>query len=190
MGSVRSRGDEGNLFFDFRYEGKRCREQTLLLNTATNRKKLERVLQQIEKEIAVGIFDYAAFFPNSRTEFNKDKADNKGESENVLDDKTPLFNDFCWQWYEENAVRWKESYTKVMLCNLNKYLIPAFGDQAVGSITRTSILRFRASLAKVQPETETDLKNLCQKLTLKHHFVSFYDTSLSVFQQNIALHNQ
>ena len=156
MGSIRSRGEGGNLFFDFRYEGKRCREQTLLTDTATNRKKLERVLQQIEREIAAGIFDYLSYFPNSKTYIKAELDKNKGGAEKTEESTTPLFKDFCWQWYDENAIRWKESYTKVMLCNLNKYLIPEFGDQAVGSITRASILQFRASLAKVQPEAKTN----------------------------------
>lgn len=156
MGSIRSRGEGGNLFFDFRYEGKRCREQTLLTDTATNRKKLERVLKQIEREIAAGIFDYLSYFPNSKTYIKAELDKNKGGAEKTEESTTPLFKDFCWQWYEENAIRWKESYTKVMLCNLNKYLIPEFGDQAVGSITRASILQFRASLAKVQPEAKTN----------------------------------
>ena len=154
MGSIRSRGEGGNLFFDFRYEGKRCREQTLLTDTATNRKKLERVLQQIEREIAAGIFDYLSYFPNSKTYIKAELARNKGGAEKPEENTTPLFKDFCWQWYDENAIRWKESYTKVMLCNLNKYLIPEFGDQAVGSITRANILQFRASLAKANPESE------------------------------------
>ena len=154
MGSIRSRGESGNLFFDFRYEGKRCREQTLLTDTATNRKKLERVLKQIEREIAAGIFDYLSYFPNSKTYIKAELDKNKGGTEKTEESTTPLFKDFCWQWYDENAIRWKESYTKVMLCNLNKYLIPEFGDQAVGSITRANILQFRASLAKANPESE------------------------------------
>lgn len=154
MGSIRSRSEGGNLFFDFRYEGKRCREQTLLTDTATNRKKLERVLKQIEREIAAGIFNYLSYFPNSKTYIKAKLDQNKGGAEKTEESTTPLFKDFCWQWYDENAIRWKESYTKVMLCNLNKYLIPEFGDQAVGSITRANILQFRASLAKANPESE------------------------------------
>lgn len=155
MGSIRSRSEGGNLFFDFRYEGKRCREQTLLTDTATNRKKLERVLKQIEREIAAGVFDYLSYFPNSKTYIKAELDKDKGGAEKTEESTTPLFKDFCWQWYEENAIRWKESYTKIIQCNLNKYLVPEFGDQAVGSISRASILQFRASLAKVQPETKT-----------------------------------
>ncbi len=66
MGSIRSRGKSGNLFFDFRYQGKRCREQTLLPDTAENRAKLEAILERIEAEITLGTFNYASYFPNSK----------------------------------------------------------------------------------------------------------------------------
>lgn len=44
MGKIVARKETGNLFFDFRYLGKRCREQTTLADTAANRKKLQKVL--------------------------------------------------------------------------------------------------------------------------------------------------
>lgn len=46
MAKVRSRQETGNLFIDFRYEGVRCREQTLLRDTPANRKKLETLSTQ------------------------------------------------------------------------------------------------------------------------------------------------
>ena len=52
MPSIRSRADNGLLFFDFRFHGDRCREQTLLSDTPANRRKLEKVLDKIEAEIA------------------------------------------------------------------------------------------------------------------------------------------
>ena len=66
MPSIRSRTDNGLLFIDFRYQGQRCREQTLLPDTPTNRKKLEKVLAKIEAEINAGTFVYANYFPNSK----------------------------------------------------------------------------------------------------------------------------
>lgn len=65
MPSIRSRVDNDLLFFDFRYDGARFREQTLLHDTPVNRKKLEKVLDKIESEIAAGTFVYANYFPNS-----------------------------------------------------------------------------------------------------------------------------
>jgi len=66
MGSIRVRKESGQLFFDFRYQGRRCREQTLLDDTPANRRKLQKVLDRIETEIDKGSFDYASYFPNSR----------------------------------------------------------------------------------------------------------------------------
>ncbi len=51
MASIRARADSGKLFFDFRFQSVRCREQTLLDDTPANRRRLEKVLQRIELEI-------------------------------------------------------------------------------------------------------------------------------------------
>jgi len=42
MASIRVRKETGLLFFDFRFRGQRCREQTMLQDTPANRKRLER----------------------------------------------------------------------------------------------------------------------------------------------------
>jgi integrase len=66
VGSVRARKDNGQLFFDFRFRGQRCREQTLLDDTPANRKRLGKALAAIESEIKAGSFDYSKAFPGSR----------------------------------------------------------------------------------------------------------------------------
>ena len=40
MAKVRARKDNGLLFLDFYYRGVRCREQTALLDTAENRRRV------------------------------------------------------------------------------------------------------------------------------------------------------
>ena len=65
MGSIRVRKETKKLFIDFRYRGERCREHTALNDTLPNRRKLEKLLQRIEAEIALGTFDYGCYFPNS-----------------------------------------------------------------------------------------------------------------------------
>jgi integrase len=65
MGKIRVRDDTEYLFFDFRVEDKRCREQTTLKDTLINRRKMEKVLERIERDIVTGIFDYSKFFPES-----------------------------------------------------------------------------------------------------------------------------
>ena len=54
MGSIRLSDTTDKLFLDFRFEGKRCREYTLLPDTPANRKKLQKVLDRIEAEISSG----------------------------------------------------------------------------------------------------------------------------------------
>jgi len=65
MGSIRIRPDTGNLMFDFRFMGIRCREITHLPDSNVNRSKAEKILYQIEQDINRGTFKYEHYFPNS-----------------------------------------------------------------------------------------------------------------------------
>ena len=60
MSSVRNH--LGTLFFDFRYRGVRCREYTKLPDIPANRKRMHKVLDQIEQAIVTGTFHYADFW--------------------------------------------------------------------------------------------------------------------------------
>ncbi len=66
MASVSVRKETNTLYLDFRYIGKRCREQTPLKATIVNKRKLEKLLTQIESEIIAGTFRYAIRFPESK----------------------------------------------------------------------------------------------------------------------------
>ncbi len=153
MGNIRVRKETGTLLFDFFYRGHRCREQTRLEDSAKNRQRLQKLLDQIETEILEGTFEYARRFPGSRMlRIFQDEEEIltlpltplKGQGRG-----TPLFEDFTQDWFEENEIRWKRSYRKTIRGTLNKYLIPTFGDKEIGSIVRSEILKFRSSLAKV-----------------------------------------
>ncbi len=166
MASIRSRTDNSLLFFDFRFNGKRCREQTLLPDTPTNRKKLEKVLARIESEIAAGTFVYESYFPSSKAlnRLNKSKSEPKADTatasqsvgsivtETVLIPISigPLFTEFANKWFDERSIEWRRSHIKSLLSTLNGHLIPYFGDKVVGSITKSEVLEFRATLAKVK----------------------------------------
>src|SRR5690554_5943986 len=114
MASISSRNKDGGLFFDFRYRGVRCREQTLLRDTAVNRRKLQVVLNRIEKDIADGVFNYRNYFPNSPLAERFDA----GAKLNVVDEadanKVPTFKEFCEEWFDENTIRWKDSYKRII----------------------------------------------------------------------------
>ena len=161
MGSIRKQSQSGKLFVDFRYLGKRRREYTLLDDTPENRAKLQRLLQRIERDIQRGTFDYLAYFPSSKA--GKSAADsahqsptNAPSSLNAAQPRSgpqiassPPFSTFATQWQAENAVQWRRSYQRTVADIVSGHLLPLFGQQEVGSITREQILHFRSKLAKV-----------------------------------------
>jgi integrase len=163
MGSIRQRGDTGLLFVDFRFQNIRCREQTALPNTPANRKRLDKVLTKIEEEISLGTFNYRQFFPGSK---NAVKFDQEVPAISVTQTApsigpsaltTPLFKDFAPVWFGEKAIEWRKSHQKTVQDDLDKRLIPRFGDQMVGSITKADILAFRADLAKAPARGKSKL---------------------------------
>ena len=146
MGNIRSRNDNGKLFFDFSYKNKRCREQTMLDDTPANRKKMGQMLSRIEAEITLGQFDYGQYFPDSpRAQQFHDLKKRKGMA---LAD-TPLFTDFADVWLNEMQAQWRKSHSDGVVTNLRKYVLPAFGDKSLGEITKAEILEFRAKIAKI-----------------------------------------
>jgi integrase len=172
MGSIRARSDSGWLFLDFRYQGERCREQTALPDTPTNRKRLQKLLDKLEADIATGSFDYKSFFPGSRN-IAKFEASPMASAVNALTQAmisqdgsvparpgigpTPLFADFAETWWAEKEIEWRRSHKGRIRDDLDKRLIPYFGDKEVGQITKADILAFRASLAKVTARGKTTL---------------------------------
>src|SRR5216683_1974443 len=57
--------NRGRLLIGFRYRGERCREYLDLDDNRDNRRVADRTLKEIEGELAIGKFDYAARFPES-----------------------------------------------------------------------------------------------------------------------------
>ncbi|SFC89931.1 integrase [Thiohalospira halophila DSM 15071] len=159
MGSIRERN--GLLFFDFRYQGKRCRERTTLKDTRANRKRMEKVLHQIEAAITLGTFDYAAFFPNSprakelAVESQQSAPENREPGRFVSNSgiESPTFAEFAEEWFAENEVMWKRSYRAKQRDILDRYLKPSFGEEGVSDIKKSHVLKYRAQLAKVAPDT-------------------------------------
>jgi integrase len=147
MGSIRVRESTQKLFFDFHYQGKRCREQTALENTTSNRKKLDSILKRIEAEITLGTFEYQRYFPNSPRAQEFTKQAEVQRAREIHD--TPLFEAFSKDWLGEMKIQWRQSHITTVEGTLKNYLNPHFGGKEVGRITKKDILDFRASLAKV-----------------------------------------
>ena len=144
MGSIRSRS--GKLFFDFRYRGVRCREQTKLSDNPVNRKRATTTLERIEAEILVGTFDYATYFPNSNSteRFRRIDAVQLASSSSI-----PSFRDFADTWFSENEPRWKHSYKITLRTSLDKHILPVFGEVQLDEIEKSAVLAFRANLARI-----------------------------------------
>jgi integrase len=175
MASIQVRKETGLLIIDFYYRGERCREQTALTDSAMNRKKVQKVLDRIEEEIAAGTFDYRRYFPASK---NAEKFDetapptsrnqvaqavagaigygsNGQASAGVVG--TPLLRDFVETWYAEKEVEWRRSHKTNVRSDLDGRIIPKWGEWEVGRITKADILAYRAELAKVQARGKTTM---------------------------------
>jgi integrase len=61
----------------------------------------------------------------------------------------PTFKEFAATWVAENEIGWRRSNRRTIDDILRAHLLPAFGEKAVGRITKADILSFRSTLAKV-----------------------------------------
>lgn len=157
MGSVRRLPATGTLFLDFRHAGERCREYTALDDTPANRRRLEAVLAKIEKAIAAGDFNYAAYFPDSpRARVPVPAAGDKRqappaapqpESRAAPSTPVPTFREFAAIWVAERKVEWRRSHAKILEATIEKHLVPRFGEQPVTDIPKSEVLKFRGELA-------------------------------------------
>ena len=154
MASIQVRKETGCLIMDFYFRGFRCREQTALPDTATNRKKVQKLLDRIEADIAAGTFDYRRYFPASKNATRFDAAPAVSVAVTVTAPSapavapTPLFKDFAETWYLEKEVEWRKSHRITVRRELDS-LISRFGEKAVGQITKADVLAYRAELGKV-----------------------------------------
>lgn len=151
MAKVRVRPETGTLLLDFTYRGVRCREQTTLLDNATNRRIVERLLARVQREIADGSFDYAATFPGSTkaSHFADPKGERAHEQPQLDGTNTadPRFGEFAKVWFAECAPQWRTSYQDTVEHILDKELVPVFGESRLVDILKPAVLAFRADLS-------------------------------------------
>lgn len=146
MANIRTRKGSKFLLVDFMYMGQRCRETTNLEDNPANRKRLEKVVQKMQAEITLGIFDYKSYFPKSN---KAELMQSLKERADTLASDTPLFGEFAELWFEEKKLEWRKGYQYKIRVILDKYLIKYFGQRAISGIQRADALAFRTSLAKV-----------------------------------------
>ena len=154
MASIQVRKETNTLIVDFYWRGKRYREQTMLVDTPANRKRLAKLIACLEEQIALGTFNYCEFFPNSKVaeKLKQEKLTasktHVAEAVSNLDKATPLFKDFIETWFAEKSIEWRNSHKKTIRADIDKRLIPHFGEMMVGNISKADILSYRADLAK------------------------------------------
>ncbi|MFT5758566.1 MAG: integrase [Alteromonadaceae bacterium] len=147
MGSIQERS--GTLYFDFRFKGIRCREQSKLDDTPANRKRMQKILKRIESEITLDQFDYEKYFPKSKRVGKFQVIADKLEA--VINDESDgaEFEEFALLWLSEKEIEWRKSNYTTVKDVLLLHLIPAFGKKKLSEITKANILNFRSTLAKV-----------------------------------------
>lgn len=152
MSKVRVRPETKKLYLDFHYKGVRCREYTALEDSVRNRKQVQALMDKIVAEIAVGVFDYIKYFPNSANakRFEAPSAAVVSTATAGLESQpeTPLFREFGEVWLLENNARWRMATQELMRMTMDKHILPVFGEMPVGSITKSQVLLFRADLVK------------------------------------------
>lgn len=158
MGSIRCNTANNTLFMDLRWHGHRLREYTMMQDTPANRKRLQKALDRIEAEIALGEFDYQKTFGKPLPA--ADGFDILAASPPSPAADTPRFADFANQWFAETEVSWRRSYRITQRGAIDKYLLPQFADRPLGSISKADILEFRASLTRTPKRgTETAISS-------------------------------
>ncbi|MCK9367908.1 MAG: site-specific integrase [Metallibacterium scheffleri] len=150
MGNVRYRPDTQRLYFDFVYQGVRCREYSALSNTPANRRKMEKALARIEADIAAGTFDYGTTFPGSKRaqDFDKARSPASSATTRIRRSDLPRFGDFSRQWAMERSVEWRHSYADAVESILKIHLLPAFEGLSLDQIDRAHVMDFRRTLAE------------------------------------------
>lgn len=157
MGTVSVRNKK--IVVDFRFNNVRCREQTQLVDTPANRKRMEKLLKIIDAEILMNSFEYAKYFPNSKmlekfAELNQRKQTASTYFNSV---EAPTVNEFSEIWFAEKEVEWRKSHKESIKGILESHIIPAFGKMKISVIKKQDILTFRAALAKVQTRNKKPL---------------------------------
>lgn len=155
MGKIRARTENNKLFIDFRYQGLRFREQTLLDDNARNRKQLDALLQRIEAKILLDDFNYDEFFPNSHNlkklqhasvsiVSTKEIVHPVAESTTV---PVPLLSEFAEHWFKEMEIQWRISHTRNVRSILDGSIIPTLGEKPMNQITKAELMGYRTTEA-------------------------------------------
>ncbi|MBN6740112.1 DUF3596 domain-containing protein [Acidithiobacillus sp. MC6.1] len=127
---------ESSIEVTFTYRGKRCRERLRLKPTPANLKRAIRFREAVLQAIATGTFDYRVSFPESKNAAQF--ADRKGDTLSVAD--------FLDAWLKRQRSLLKSSTWNDYYKTIVNHLIPAFGDNILSDLKRSTIREWCATL--------------------------------------------
>lgn len=133
----------GIIQYDLHVFGVRFRETSKMPATPKNIKIAKATVKQINAELELKTFEYRDFFPDSK-KVAKFEALRREKSPDML---YPYFDDYACEWIERQTHRWSSSYTKAISGDIQRYLIPFFGNTLINEITLKQVEYFRESLA-------------------------------------------
>ena len=162
---VRSRN--GKLFLDFRWNGRRVREQVGLVDTAPNRQRCEAILQKIKAEILLGEFDYLDYFPDGAL---------RSELEGLDRSAPKTAREWLTIWHERRSpflpngsvAAGAEIHPTTWLHDdsvLKRRILPIIGDLPLVAVSRTKVLALRRGLREesLSAKTITNILGLLHK---------------------------
>ncbi len=150
MAKVVARKETGKLLIDFTYKGVRCREQTALLDTPANRKRVQAVVDKLTVALKEERFAYGEFFPGSPMAERFATPLTPPQAVVPPNEQTdapvgPMFEEFADQWVQERSIEWRRSHIRSLLSTLDSRIKPYFGKRAIGSINKADVLAFRGA---------------------------------------------
>lgn len=131
----------GRLRIRFTFLGKRRTETVALAPTAANLKATERLAARIRQEIFLGVFDYAATFPDSA--FAKEQAAKKAQAAAVT---AKTLAEYAPKWLA--TLTKAKSTTKGYTNAINNFWVPKLGAKAMAEILHTDCATAIADKAK------------------------------------------
>jgi integrase len=139
----------GNLFFDFTWQGVRCKEYTGLPDTPDNRRRCQHTMRLVDGAIRRGDFDYQAVFPRgSRLHvFHPD----------ARPDGLMTFQDYILRWHrlrspfrsDGTVAKDADLHPSTWLhdeSTIRRHLIPAFGPLSLRELDVARVNEFRRAL--------------------------------------------
>ncbi|EAS44685.1 site-specific integrase [Photobacterium profundum] len=144
MAKIRVRPN-GVIQYDLCVYGVRFRETSGLSATPYNLKKTKAVLKRLNAELALGSFDYKDFFPDSK-KVEKFQLLKRAKNPAL---STPYFDTFSQEWLARQTHEWKNSYRINVISILKNYLLPAFGDKIMNTITFKDVQTLRSQLCEL-----------------------------------------